>query len=136
MTSRALITDGKYILLIHRFKDGREYYVLPGGHIEAGESSEQTVIREVKEETNMEIEIDKKLWTLYNQFDRSYHDFFLVTKFSGNLELGGEEREKDSPKDRYILEWHPLEDIKTLNLVPQQLKPIIETMIKNDKKIW
>ncbi|MFP4424052.1 MAG: NUDIX domain-containing protein [Candidatus Woesearchaeota archaeon] len=127
MTSRVLIIDGKQILLIHRFKDGREYYVLPGGHMEEGETSEETAIREVKEETSLDIEIDKKLWTLKNPFDQSYHDFFLATTFSGTPKLGGEEKEKNSEKDRYILEWHLLSEIQHLNLVPAELKRRILT---------
>ena len=79
MISRALILDNNKILLIHRFKDGREYFVLPGGHIEEGESEEEALIREIKEETNFATQIDKHLWTLKNTFDNSEHHFFLVT---------------------------------------------------------
>ena len=71
MISRALILDNDKVLLIHRFKDGREYFVLPGGHIEDGETEEETLIREIKEETNLDAQIDKHLWTLKNPFDNS-----------------------------------------------------------------
>lgn len=131
MISRALILDNDKVLLIHRFKDGREYFVLPGGHIEDGETEEETLIREIKEETNLDAQIDKHLWTLKNPFDNSEHHFFLVTKFSGNLQLGGPELEKNSEEDKYILEWHNLNEISELNLVPEPLKKkIIENFIK------
>ena len=35
--SAIIINDGK-ILLIHRFRDGKEYWVLPGGGVEQSES--------------------------------------------------------------------------------------------------
>lgn len=35
-TSRIIIPKKKSILLIHRIKKGKEYYVLPGGKIEKG----------------------------------------------------------------------------------------------------
>lgn len=131
MISRALILDNDKVLLIHRFKNGREYFVLPGGHIEDGETEEETLIREIKEETNFEAQIDKYLWTLKNPFDNSVHHFFLVTKFSGNLQLGGPELEKSSEKDKYILEWYNLNEISELNLVPEPLKKkIIENFAK------
>ena len=33
-------------------------WVLPGGHIEVGESLEECAVREIKEETGIEIEIE------------------------------------------------------------------------------
>jgi len=104
MISRALILDNDKILLIHRFKYGREYFVLPGGHIEEGESEEEALIREIKEETNLDARIDKKLWTLKNPLDNSENHFFLVTKFSGNLQLGGPELERNCEEDKHIFE--------------------------------
>lgn len=131
MTSRALILEDNKVLLIHRFKDGKEYFVLPGGHIEENESEEEALIREIKEETNLDAQIDKKLWTLKNPFDNSEHHFFLVTKFSGNLQLGGPELKKNSEENKYILEWHDLTEISELNLVPKPLKKkIIDSFLK------
>mgnify|MGYP000140261478 CR=1 FL=1 len=131
MTSRALILEDNKVLLIHRFKDGKEYFVLPGGHIEENESEEEALIREIKEETNLDAQIDKKLWTLKNPFDNSEHHFFLVTKFSGNLQLGGPELKKNSEENKYTLEWHNLTEISELNLVPKPLKKkIIDSFLK------
>ena len=47
-----LILDGDHILLIHRYKRGREYCVIPYGTVEPNESLEQVVYREIKEETD------------------------------------------------------------------------------------
>lgn len=46
--------DGKY-LLQNRVKNDWKGYTLPGGHIEAGESIVDAVIREMKEETGLRI---------------------------------------------------------------------------------
>ncbi len=51
--------DGKFLLFYRTdgyFKDG--WWVLPAGHIEAGETATQTVIREAKEE--LDIDVDTK----------------------------------------------------------------------------
>jgi len=55
VTVGALIfNDDKKILLMKSYK-WNNMYCLPGGHIELGETAEQAVIREVKEETNLDI---------------------------------------------------------------------------------
>jgi len=47
--------DGK-LLVIKRVKNGKTYYVLPGGHVDEGESFKESVEREIKEETNIDCE--------------------------------------------------------------------------------
>jgi len=121
-TCRAAIINGNKILLIHRFREGEEYFVLPGGHVEPGESEKETLLREIKEETNLDIKIDKKLWSLKSPYNKSLHHFFLVTKFSGEMELGGPELKKNSKNNTYILEWHDLKEISILRMIPEPLK--------------
>lgn len=122
MMARAIIIEKNKILLIHRLKNGKEYFVLPGGHIEKKESAEEALVREVKEETNLEVQSCRKLWTLKNPLDNSEQHFFLTTEFSGEIQPGGPESERNSPANKYILEWHNLNDISKLNLAPASLK--------------
>ena len=49
------------ILLIHRYRFNYDYWVVPGGTYEDGETTEQTAIREIKEETGFKCKIDKKI---------------------------------------------------------------------------
>ncbi|HVN05858.1 MAG TPA: NUDIX hydrolase [Bryobacteraceae bacterium] len=52
----ALIFDGDRILLVERGKEPlKGYWSLPGGVLEAGETLEQGVVREVREETGLEV---------------------------------------------------------------------------------
>lgn len=50
-----LIQDGNRILLQNRVKKDWQGYTLPGGHVEPGESFVDAVIREMKEETGLDI---------------------------------------------------------------------------------
>lgn len=42
--------QNKQILLIHRWKNGEEYFVIPGGGAESGETAVQAAQREILEE--------------------------------------------------------------------------------------
>ena len=55
LTVLCLITDGSRMLLQNRTKDAWQGYTLPGGHVEPGESFVDAVIREMKEETGLDI---------------------------------------------------------------------------------
>ena len=55
LTVLCLITDGDRMLLQNRVKNDWQGYTLPGGHVEPGESFVNAVIREMKEETGLDI---------------------------------------------------------------------------------
>jgi 8-oxo-dGTP pyrophosphatase MutT (NUDIX family) len=52
----AVVADDRgRVLLIHRVDNGR--WALPGGQVEVGERVAETVVREVREETGIEVEV-------------------------------------------------------------------------------
>lgn len=53
--ARAIVTRGDKLLVMHRNKFGKEYYTLPGGAVEMGEKTEQAMVRELQEETGLDI---------------------------------------------------------------------------------
>lgn len=55
LTVLCLIHDGNRVLLQNRIKEDWKGYTFPGGHVEAGESFVDAVIREMKEETGLTV---------------------------------------------------------------------------------
>lgn len=114
-----IIIKDKEILLMHRHKAGQEYYALPGGTLEAGESPEQAAIREVKEETTLDIAIDKLLWEYDDKICYGY--YFLAKDIKGQAQLGGEELERNNPDNHYALKWVKIADLPKLLLYPETI---------------
>lgn len=48
---------GRLLLIRRRYEPGRGRWSLPGGRVEAGENDHQAVLREVAEETGLDVEI-------------------------------------------------------------------------------
>lgn len=117
--SRVVFLKDDKILLIHRFKNGKEYYVAPGGGIEEGETPEEAAIREAKEETSLDIVLGKKISEV--EESNVHTKLFFVESFEGKLELGGPEAEKNGPENSYSLEWFPVSNLKDVLLYPESL---------------
>ena len=89
------------------FKDGWEF---PGGKIEPGETPEEAIVREIKEELDTEVEVIELLDTVeydYPNFHLSMGCFICKIK-SGDLVLKEHEAPKWLTKDTLgSLEWLP-----------------------------
>lgn len=125
--ARAVVIKDNKILLIHRFKDGAEYYVLPGGQIEKGESPEETAIRELKEETTIDSKLIKKLGVVTDSKQDQQH-IFLFEYISGipKLEKGSQEIDRTTINNTYTPVWLDLDRISSIVMWPEDAKKLIE----------
>ncbi|MDR1475147.1 MAG: NUDIX domain-containing protein [Holosporales bacterium] len=90
--------DGRVLLQQRQgsgFFDG--YWGLPSGHWEYGESLSQTVIREAKEEVNIDIELrDLTLKLVLKSFPDDYVGlFFAARKYSGAIKITNRKNVQD-----------------------------------------
>jgi 8-oxo-dGTP diphosphatase len=103
-----IIVEDEKVLLFYRQREGRVYYITPGGGRELGETLIEAAYREAAEETSLEIVLGPKLWEGIWP-DGQYETAFLVQEFNGRPRLGvGPELVEQSPHNIHRLEWHPL----------------------------
>ena len=110
----AIITDHDRIFATQRgygeFKDGWEF---PGGKMEAGETPEQALKREIREELDTEINVGE----LFDTVEYDYPDFhltmhcYLCTVRSGELVLKEHEAAKWLTRDALdSVDWLPADE--------------------------
>ena len=115
----AIIIDEGRVFATQRgygeFKDGWEF---PGGKIDAGETPEEALVREIKEELDTEVEVKELLDTVeydYPNFHLSM-DCFICSIKSGDLVLKEHEAATWLTKENlYSVDWLPADQ----GLIPQ-----------------
>jgi len=100
-----IICKGKILLEKRKSEPGRGKWSIPGGLVELGESAEQTVMREVKEETNLEVEQPKLIDVVNNitpdENGRVKYHFVIVDYFV-KLEGGTLKAADDAAELRWV----------------------------------
>ena len=128
----AFIVNENDELLVERRKNepAKGMLDLPGGFTDIGETAEEGVIREVKEETGLTIENPKYLFSLpnvylYSDLKINTLDMFFLYRLVGKAEI-------TAMDDAAECMWIPLKEIKTeqfgLRSVRQGLYKFIEMM--------
>lgn len=117
LTVLCLIYRDDEILLQNRIKKDWQGYTLPGGHVERGESITEAVIREMKEETGLDIYEPKLCGVKQFPIDDGRYIVFLykTDKFSGEM----------TSSDEGKMEWikrSELDKIETVSDFAQLLR--------------
>ncbi len=105
-----LVTKEDKILVQNRLKNDWKGIVLPGGHIEKEEAFTDAIIREIKEETNLDIK-NPKLVGLKQVQTKDHHRFitflYKANEFTGTL--------KSSEEGEVM--WVKRDELESLDLV-------------------
>ena len=110
----AIIRKGDKIFATQRgYGDWKDWWEFPGGKMEAGETPEQALVREIREELSTEIRVDKFLSTVewdYPAFHLTMH-CYMCSLLSEGLHLNEHEAAKWLGKeDLYSVRWLPADD--------------------------
>jgi 8-oxo-dGTP pyrophosphatase MutT (NUDIX family) len=110
----AIIKDDRILLIRWReIETERTFWLFPGGGREAGESVQECIVREMREETNLEVEVDNKL--LEERSHEGAQHTTTVTYLchvSSGVASAGHEPEDPQPDGYGIVEvgWFDLPD--------------------------
>ncbi|MEM1564298.1 MAG: NUDIX hydrolase [Candidatus Bathyarchaeia archaeon] len=110
-----IICDGKILLEKRRGEPAKGKWSVPGGLVELGETAEEAVVREVKEETGLDV-ADPELIDVVDNIVRDengevkYH--FVIIDYFVKLK-GGEMRAADDAEE---LRWVPLGEAEKYDL--------------------
>ncbi len=108
----AIIHDevGRVFATQRGYGEWKDYWEFPGGKMEAGESPEEALKREIWEELETRIEVERLVKTVeydYPQFHLTMH-CFLCRVESGHLELKEHEAARWlAPEELGSVEWLP-----------------------------
>ncbi len=130
VSSRCVLIENDKVLLIYREKNDRIYYVFPGGGVEDGETNEECLIRECREELGIEINIIKQLYEVKGK-DFLQH-FFLIERVSG--EIGSGDANEYDINRVGGLQRPVFIDINELVNLEVVSRPIVEQLLSDYKK--
>ena len=120
----AVIRDGDKIFTVQRgYGDYKDKWEFPGGKLEKGETPEEALRREIREELNTEIAIHEHLMKVqydYPQFHLTM-DCFWCSVVSGELTLlEAEDARWLTKEDIWSVDWLPADD-EVLKKIEKQL---------------
>lgn len=107
-TARAIIFNAQgQLLMIERHKAGEHYFVLPGGHVDPGEDPERAVTREVFEETGLNADVVKLLYTSDDDSYANDQSIYLCTYNGGEPALRPDSIEAKLQEAGEPQQWQP-----------------------------
>jgi 8-oxo-dGTP diphosphatase len=117
--ARVIIIQEDQIALLERHRQGEHYFVFPGGGIDPGETPEQAAVREAREETGLEVVLDRLVAEVNFRGNRQY--FYLAHPVGGAIGSGDGPEMSQPPSAKsgsYLARWITLRELSTLRVLP------------------
>lgn len=94
---------GRYLLVQEQQVKAYGLWNLPAGHVDKGESIEHAAVREVKEETGYDVELDEKIGIYHDVVESPIRHAFKASVIGGTL--------KPHPGEILDAKWFSYEEI-------------------------
>lgn len=141
-----IINDNK--VLVEKSQK-HDMYALPGGHVEFGELTSETIIREVKEEIKIDTKINRlfcineNIFMYDNKLNNEIGYYYILDPISDYSKEDFETNEIDKGKYKnHTFVWLPLKDLLNYPLFPKEvIKELVvnpnssNNIITNDERI-
>ena len=101
---KALIErDGRFLAVKQQFNGG-DYWDLPGGRMEHGETPHQTLTREVKEETKLDVVVGRPagVWWFFRQDGNQIVCMTFFCTAQGTVDIGKNPADEDIKEFRWV----------------------------------
>lgn len=120
-------------VLVHRLLND-DFYAFPGGRVEMFENTENTIIREMKEELDIDVIVNRLLWVSEHFFthkDSKYHEicfYYLIECEDSNLLEKGDVFYVTEGNNKFEFKWVGLADIRKHVIYPTFIKDKIKDL--------
>ena len=125
-----VISDGKVLLVMRANEPARGKWGLPGGVVELGERVDDAVIREVKEETGLNVRPIRML-TVYDSIVRDEEQkvrfHYVLVEMLCEVDHGSPEALSDALDVR----WVPLDELDSVDLT-SGAKRLLEQVVRGE----
>ena len=105
--------NGLYVLLIEqKFGSADKYWALPGGLVKNDESLSDAVIRELHEETNVQLTFMEQLYTFGDDIHRDSRNRVISVAYYALVDASNLEIKADTDADK--VQWYKIDEIPSL----------------------
>lgn len=138
---RVIVFDDKdRVLLVRQRHEDRDIWMAPGGGVDEGETSVDAAVREMKEETHLDIKVKEMIWHIEEQSQKRGQrcvNYFFAEVVSGTLELGTDPEFDDEHQRLEELRYVSKEEMKELEVVfPSYLRDELWDIYENRNASW
>ncbi|MEK6890238.1 MAG: NUDIX domain-containing protein [Nanoarchaeota archaeon] len=119
---RAIIVENNSLVLIHRKKTDRDYFVFPGGGVESEEGLEGALARECLEELGVNVDVKNLQYKFVEKSGAT--QFFYRCSINGGVFGSGKGREFSSENslNQYALERVDINRLRDMPIFPDEIK--------------